>query len=56
MAPNQPSPHSGRQRRLLLGLYHGVLTTKKIFSPPTLDIGRDFPRLPATLYKPPPLV
>jgi hypothetical protein len=56
MAPNQPSPHSGRPRRLLLGLYHGVLTTKKIFSPPTLDIGRDFPRLPATLYKPPPLV
>ena len=27
--PNQPSPQSGRQGRLLLGLFHGVPTTKK---------------------------
>jgi predicted Zn-dependent protease with MMP-like domain len=34
--PNQPSPQSGQQRRLLLGLFHGVPTTKKsIFDPPT---------------------
>jgi predicted Zn-dependent protease with MMP-like domain len=36
MPPNQPSPHSGQQRRLLLGLFHGVPTTKKsIFDLPT---------------------
>ena len=29
MPPNQPSPQSGQQRRLLLGLFHGVPTTKK---------------------------
>ena len=34
--PNQPSPQTGRQGRLLLGLFHGVPTTKKsIFDPPT---------------------
>jgi predicted Zn-dependent protease with MMP-like domain len=34
--PNQPSPKSGQQRRLLLGLFHGVPTTKKsIFDLPT---------------------
>jgi len=27
--PNQPLPQSGEQRRLLLGLFHGVPTTKK---------------------------
>ena len=27
--PNQPSPHPRQQRRLLLGLFHGVPTTKK---------------------------
>jgi predicted Zn-dependent protease with MMP-like domain len=27
--PNQPSPQPGQQRRLLLGLFHGVPTTKK---------------------------
>jgi len=27
--PNQPLPQSGQQRRLLLGLFHGVPTTKK---------------------------
>ena len=27
--PNQPSPQAGQQRRLLLGLFHGVPTTKK---------------------------
>jgi predicted Zn-dependent protease with MMP-like domain len=27
--PNQPSPQSGQPRRLLLGLFHGVPTTKK---------------------------
>ena|ERR1700738_134276 len=33
---NQPSPQSGQQRRLLLGLFHGVPTTKKsIFDLPT---------------------
>ena len=26
--PHQPSPQSGQQRRLLLGLFHGVPTTK----------------------------
>ena len=35
MPPNQPQ-QSGRQRRLLLGLFHGVPTTKKsIFDLPT---------------------
>jgi len=29
MPPNQPSPQSGQQRRLLLGVFHGVPTTKK---------------------------
>ena len=29
MPPNQPSPQPGQQRRLLLGLFHGVPTTKK---------------------------
>jgi predicted Zn-dependent protease with MMP-like domain len=29
MPPNQPSPQSGEQRRLLLGLFQGVPTTKK---------------------------
>jgi predicted Zn-dependent protease with MMP-like domain len=27
--PNQPSPKSEQQRRLLLGVFHGVPTTKK---------------------------
>jgi len=27
--PNQPSPRSGQQRRLILGLFHGVPTTRK---------------------------
>jgi len=27
--PNQPSPQSGQQKKLLLGLFHGVPTTKK---------------------------
>jgi len=27
--PNQPSQHPGQPRRLLLGLFHGVPTTKK---------------------------
>jgi predicted Zn-dependent protease with MMP-like domain len=36
MPPNQPSPRSGQQRQLLLGLFHGVPTTKKsIFDVPT---------------------
>ena len=34
--PNQPSPQSGQQRRLLLGVFHGVPTTKKsIFDLPS---------------------
>src|SRR5947209_19957905 len=34
--PNQPSPQSGQQRRLLLGIFQGVPTTKKsIFDLPT---------------------
>ena len=34
--PHQPSPRSGRPTRLLLGLFHGVPTTKKsIFALPT---------------------
>ena len=37
--PNQPSPQAGQQRRLLLGVFHGVPTTKKsIFD---LPIGPD---------------
>jgi len=33
---NQPSHQSGQQRRLLLGLFHGVPTTKKsVFDLPT---------------------
>ncbi len=36
MPPSQPSPQSGQQRGLLLGLFHGVPTTKKsIFGLPT---------------------
>jgi predicted Zn-dependent protease with MMP-like domain len=36
MPPNQPSPQPGQQRRLLLGIFHGVPTTKKsIFNLPT---------------------
>src|SRR5712671_6055387 len=36
MPPNQPSPASGKQRRLLLGVFQGVPTTKKsIFNLPT---------------------
>ncbi|HXM22709.1 MAG TPA: metallopeptidase family protein [Terriglobales bacterium] len=36
MPPNQPLPQSGEQRRLLLGLFQGVPTTKKsIFHLPT---------------------
>jgi predicted Zn-dependent protease with MMP-like domain len=36
MPPNQPSPQSEQQRRLLLGVFHGVPTTKKsIFDLPT---------------------
>jgi predicted Zn-dependent protease with MMP-like domain len=34
--PNQPSSQAGQQRRLLLGVFHGVPTTKKsIFDLPT---------------------
>jgi predicted Zn-dependent protease with MMP-like domain len=34
--PNQPSPHSGQPRRLLLGVFHGVPTIKKsIFNLPS---------------------
>ena len=34
--PNRPSPQPGQQRRLLLGLFHGVPTTKKsIFDLPS---------------------
>jgi len=34
--PHQPSPQSGQQRRPLLGIFHGVPTTKKsIFDLPT---------------------
>jgi len=34
--PNQPAPQSGQPRRLLLGLFHGVPTTKKsIFNLPS---------------------
>ena len=34
--PNQRSPQSGQQRRLLLGLFHGVPMTKKsVFDLPT---------------------
>ncbi len=36
MPPNHPSQQPGQQRRLLLGLFHGVPTTKKsIFALPT---------------------
>ena len=36
MPPNQPSPQPGQQRRLLLGVFHGVPTTKKsVFNLPT---------------------
>ena len=34
--PSQPSPQPGQQRKLLLGLFHGVPTTKKsVFDLPT---------------------
>jgi len=40
MPPDQPSPHSAQQRRLLLGLFHGVPMTKKsIFD---LSTGPDY--------------
>jgi len=36
LPPNQPLPRAGQRRRLLLGLFHGVPTTKKsIFDLPT---------------------
>jgi len=36
MPPNQPSPQSEQQGRLILGVFHGVPTTKKsIFDLPT---------------------
>ena len=36
LPPNQLSPQSGQQKRLLLGVFHGVPTTKKgIFDLPT---------------------
>ena len=36
LPPNQSSPQSGHQRKLLLGLFHGVPTTKKsVFQLPT---------------------
>ena len=36
MPPNQPSPRAGQQRQLLLGLFHGVPSTKKsVFDLPT---------------------
>ena len=36
MPPHQPSPQSGQQRQLLLGVFHGVPTTKKsVFDLPT---------------------
>jgi predicted Zn-dependent protease with MMP-like domain len=36
MPPNQPSPQTGQQRRLLLGIFHGVPATKKsVFDLPT---------------------
>jgi len=36
LPPNQPSPHSEQQGRLILGVFHGVPTTKKsIFDLPT---------------------
>jgi len=36
MPPNQPSLRSGQQRRLVLGLFHGVPTTEKsVFDLPT---------------------
>ncbi len=36
LPPNQPSPQSGQQRKLLLGLFRGVPTTKKsVFHLPT---------------------
>ena len=36
MPPNQPSPKSGQKKRLLLGLFHGVPTTRKsVFDLPT---------------------
>ena len=36
MPPNQPSPRSGQQGRLILGFFHGVPATKKsIFDLPT---------------------
>ena len=36
MPPNQPSPRPGQQGRLILGLFHGVPTTKKsMFDLPT---------------------
>jgi predicted Zn-dependent protease with MMP-like domain len=37
--PNQPSPKSGQQRRLLLGVFHGVPTTKKSVQPPQVLLG-----------------
>jgi predicted Zn-dependent protease with MMP-like domain len=40
MPPNQPSPSSGQRRRLLLGVFHGVPTTKEsIFD---LPMGPDY--------------
>jgi predicted Zn-dependent protease with MMP-like domain len=36
LPPNQPSSQPGKQRRLLLGIFHGVPTTKKsVFNLPS---------------------
>lgn len=36
LPPHQPSPQPGQQKRLLLGIFHGVPTTKKsVFDIPT---------------------
>jgi predicted Zn-dependent protease with MMP-like domain len=36
MPPHQPSPQAGKHRQLLLGVFHGVPTTRKsIFDLPT---------------------
>jgi predicted Zn-dependent protease with MMP-like domain len=36
LPPNQLSPHAGQPRKLLLGIFHGVPTTKKsVFDLPT---------------------
>ena len=43
--PNQPSPEPGQQRRLLLGVFHGVPTTRNATQSGDQENGAPYPTL-----------